>query len=160
MDRNSNSFRVMTFQWIKGAAIGDKLIVNATIKPLKRYLFPYYHIPNVKGMVNVTSIIRRVQVKSLSVDIKTISFLNNNTQPSMKTLDKHVKLPTLASHHQLSTTMQRNAKRHAMSAFFNKEKRDLESDWLWRGYTVLNLTNKYLYYTIDFELVLFSKNSN
>ena len=79
-------------------------------------------------MVNFTSIIRRVQVKSLSVDIKIISFLNNNTQPSMKTLNKHVKLPTLASHRQLSTTVQWNAKRHTMSAFFNKEKRDLESD--------------------------------
>lgn len=160
MDRNSNSFRVTTFQWIKGAAIGDKLIINMTIKPLKWYLFPYYHVPNAKGMVNFTSIIWHVQVKSLSVDIKTISFLNNNARPSMKTLNKYVKLPTLASHHQPSTTVQRNAKRNAMSAFFNKEKRDLESDWLWQGYTVSNLTNKYLYYTIDFELVPFSKNSN
>ena len=79
-------------------------------------------------MVNFTSIIRCVQVKSLLVDIKTISFLNNNVQPSMKTLNKYTKLPTLASHHQPLTTVQQNAKRHAMSAFFNKEKRDLESN--------------------------------
>ena len=161
MDRNSNSFWVMTFQWIEGAAIGDKLIINVTIKLSKWYLFPYYCVPNAKGMVNFTSIIWHVQVKSLSVDIKTISFLNNNMWPSMKTLNKYANLPTLASHHQPLTTVQWNAKRHAMSAFFNKEKRDLEYDWLlWQGYTVSNLTNKYLYYTINFELVPFSKNSN
>ena len=86
VDRKNSSFRILTFQWIEGSSVNDKLSVDAFLKPSKRCPFPYFRVPKVGGMVHFTGIVQHVQDRSLTVVVNMISFLNNKVRPSVKTL--------------------------------------------------------------------------
>ena len=93
MDRETNMFKVVSLQWIEGGTVDNKLTMFAFVKPLKRFPFLYYHVPNQKGMVDFSSTIQGIQNKTLNVNFQTIFFLNNKTWPSARTLAMYSKIP-------------------------------------------------------------------
>lgn len=132
MDRKNETFKVVTFQYIEGSTVYDKLTVNAIFKPSKRFPFPYYRVPNAKGMVHFCGIVKDVQDKAITIFVDTISFLNQKARPSQKTLAAHAKLPLIPRRRHPSVSAQRCAKRRAqvnsMDAYFAKEKQYFDSD--------------------------------
>jgi hypothetical protein len=87
-----DSFKIVTFQWVEGGTVKDKLTIVALFKPTNCWPIPNSRMPNTKGLVFFSGIIQHMQNTTVTLIVKTISFLNKKARPTAKSLARHSKL--------------------------------------------------------------------
>ena len=132
VDRVTDSFKMVTFQWIEGSTIRDELTIVGMFKPSNRWPIPNSRMPNAKGMIFFSGIVQHMENMTVTLIIDTINFLNNKARPTAKSLARHSKLSPSIPRHQPSMAAQRSAKRRArdssLEVFFKKEMEYFSSD--------------------------------
>lgn len=110
INRMNNTFKIITFQWIKGTSIRDDLMVINMITATEWWPVPSFHMPNPKGVVCMSGRILNLQNSTVLLTVDTVAFLDNTSRPS-KIGTKCSKLNNNSSLHCPSCIALQNAKR-------------------------------------------------
>ena len=82
VEHETDTFTIITFQWVQQASFNDLLTTVVVIKPMFQWRELHICMPNVDGLISLTRIVNSFQAQKIVIHMHMLNYLDEKAHPT------------------------------------------------------------------------------